>query len=101
MYKNYLTDYFECKTGTRQGCVGSSKLFSLSINDLVSYLELNCNHGIFVTSDIPDILTLLFADDVVSFSDSVVRLQRLIHILKIFVNLSGWILILRKRKLCY
>ena len=64
--QEHLTDYFECKIGTRQGCVlvGSPKLISLF---LVSYLDLNCNHGIFVTNEIPDILTFMFADDVASF----------------------------------
>ena len=34
-----LTEFFECTIGTRQGCVGSPKIFTLFINDLISYLE--------------------------------------------------------------
>ena len=54
-----------------------------------------------MTNDIPDILTRMFADDVARFSDSVVRLQRLIHHIEDFCKLVGLILILRKRKLWY
>ena len=48
-----LTEFFECTIGTRQGCVGSPKSFTLFINDLISYLESKLNHGIFVTTEIP------------------------------------------------
>ena len=96
--QEHLTDYFECKIGTKQGCVGSPKLFSLFINDLVSYLELNCNHRIFMTKGVPDILTLTFADDVDSFSDTVVSLQRLIHHNEDFCKLVGMDIILEKTK---
>ena len=59
-----LTKYFDCIIGTRQGCVGSPKIISLFINDLISYLESKLNRGIFITTDIDDVLTLMFADDV-------------------------------------
>lgn len=70
-----LTKYFDCTIGTRQGCVGSPKIFSMFINDLISYLESKLNQGIFVTTDIDDVLTLMFADDVACFF----RLQRLLN----------------------
>ena len=62
--KNGLTIYFECHIGTRQGCVSSPIIFSLFINDLVSYLKQKCDRGIFVTHHIQDLLALMFADDV-------------------------------------
>lgn len=74
--KNGLTGYFECYIGTRQGCVSSPILFSLFINDLISYLRSQCDRGIFVSNQILDLLALLFADDVASFSESIVRLQQ-------------------------
>ena len=69
--KSGLTEYFDCFIKDRQGCIGSPNIFSLFINDLVSFLESKCNHGILVTNEILDILTLIFVDDVASFSDTV------------------------------
>ena len=84
-----LTKYFDCTIGTRQGCVGSPKIFSLFINDLISYLESKLNQGIFVTTDINDVLTLMFADDVSCFADSVAGLKRLLNELEIFCKSVG------------
>ena len=84
-----LTEYFDCFIGTRQGCISSPKILSIFINDLVSFLESRCNHGIFVTNEIPDVLTLMFADDVASFSDTVARLQKLIDLIAQFCKLVG------------
>ena len=77
-----LTKFFECSIGTRQGCVSSPIIFSLFINDLVAYLKSETDHGIFVTNDIEDLLALMFADDVSCFSDTVIRLQRLIDLIE-------------------
>ena len=52
-----------------------------------------------MTNDIPDILTFMFADDVASFSDSVVRLQRLIHHIEDFCKLVGMDINLEKTKI--
>ena len=71
-----LTPYFDCSIGTRQGCVASPKIFSLFINDLVDYLNIKNERGIFVTQDINELNVLMFADDVSSFADTVVQLQR-------------------------
>ena len=84
-----LTNYFDCTIGTRQGCVGSPKIFSLFINDLISYLESKLNQGIFITTDIDDVLTLMFADDVSCFADTVVGLQRLLNELSVFCKSVG------------
>ena len=92
-----LTEYFDCFVGTRQGCIGSPKIFSLYINDLVSFLESRCNHGIFVTNEIPDVLTLMFADDVASFSDTVACLQKLIDLIAQFCKIVGMDLNLEKK----
>ena len=94
-----LTEYFDCCIGTRQGCIGSPKIFSLFINDLVLFLESKCNYGIFVTNEIPDVLTLMFADDVACFSDTVVRLQKLIDLIAEFCKMVGMELNLDKTKI--
>ena len=49
------------------------------INDLVTFLHSKCDHGIFVFEDINELIALMFADDVPSFSDTAVRLQRQIN----------------------
>ena len=36
---NGLTDFFNCQKGTKQGCVSSTIIFSIYINDLISYLK--------------------------------------------------------------
>ena len=73
--ENRLTKYFECYIGTRQGCVSSPIIFSLFVNDLVSYLKNECDRGVFVTDQIENLFAVMFADDVASFSESIVRLQ--------------------------
>ena len=68
-----LTKAFKSTVGTRQGCIGSPKIFSIFNNDLIKYLKHKCERGIFVS--ISDLFALMFADDVPSFSDTVARLQ--------------------------
>ena len=94
-----LTKFFECSIGTRQGCVSSPIIFSLFINDLVAYLKSETDHGIFVTNNIEDLLALMFADDVSCFSDTVIRLQRLIDLIEKFCKSVGMKLNLRKTKI--
>lgn len=84
-----LTELFDCKIGTRQGCVGSPKIFTLFINDLILYLESKFNRGIFVTTGVTDLLALMFADDVSCFADTVIGLQRLLNELSIFCKSVG------------
>ena len=38
-----------------------------------------CNSGIFVTTNIPNIIALMFADDIANPADTVVQLQRQIN----------------------
>ena len=54
-YKEGLTEYFDCKIGMRQGCQLSPVLFCLFINDLHTYLQEQCDQGVFVTEDIADL----------------------------------------------
>ena len=96
---NSLTHFFECSIGTRQGCVSSPIIFSLFINDLVAYLRAECNSGIFISNDIEDVLALMFADDVSCFSDTVIRLQRMIDLIAKFCKAVGMKLNLNKTKI--
>ena len=84
-----LTKFCECTVGTRQGCVARSIISSLFINDLVDYLRENFGNGIFVSHEANNLISLLFADDVAGFSDSVERLQRIIDHIASFCDLVG------------
>ena len=97
--KNGLTQFFDCYIGTRQGCVSSPIIFSLFINDLVSYLKAECDRGIFVTDQIDDMIALMFADDVACFSDTIIRLQHQINCIHSFCESVGMSLNLLKTKI--
>ena len=76
--------------------------FVLSVhNDLVAYLRTECNNnnGIFVTNDIESLLALMFADDVSCFSDTVIRLQKMIDLIGQFCKSVGMEINLKKQKL--
>ena len=57
-------------------------MFALFINDLISYIRSECDRGVFVTDEIEDILALMFADDIVNVSNTIIRLQRQIYLLE-------------------
>ena len=78
--------------------MSSPIIFSLFINDLVSYLKSECDRGIFISDQIEDIIALMFADDVASFSDTVIRLQRQINCIQQFCESAGMSLNLLKTK---
>ena len=96
--KNSLSHFFECCIGTRQGCLSSPIIFALFINDLIAYLRAESDRGIFISNDIEDLIALMFADDVACFSDTIVRLQRLINLIEKFCKSVGMKLNLGKTK---
>ena len=78
-----LTEFFECPTGVKQGCVLSPRLFSFLINELALVKAQNGMYGVQLTPDV-QILVMLFADDVLFASYCVAGLQRQTDILKHF-----------------
>ena len=97
--ENSLSEFFRCTIGTMQGCISSPIIFCLFINDLVAYLRTECNNrGIFFTNDIEDILALMFADDVSCFSDTVIRLQKMVDLIGKFCKSVGMEINLKKKK---
>ena len=76
-----LSDVFLCPCGLYQGEVCSPVLFSLFINELTKDIIENGKHGIQLSPDLIELLILLFADDVILFSDSVIGLQTQLNIL--------------------
>lgn len=83
------TEYFHCNVGTRQGDISSPVIFSIFINDLCSLLREKCGSGIFIDNTIPDILCLLFADDVANCAETVVKLQQQLNVIDQFCNETG------------
>jgi len=94
-----LTASFPCLKGTRQGDISSPLLFILFIDDLNTLLRNTCTNGIFVTKDIPEILTLMYADDVANPADTVINLQRQINVIKTFCENSGMALNIGKTEI--
>ena len=94
-----LTSYFPCNIGPRHGCVASPLIFTLFINDLVTLLRENCRNGIFITQDVPEVLCLLFADDVAGCAESAASLQRQLDTIDHFCRLTGMQLNLDKTKI--
>ena len=67
----------------------------------MSYLKSECENGVFISNEIEDVLALMFADDVSSFADSVVRLQRQTDLIEKFCKSVGMSLNLSKTKIIF
>lgn len=78
---NDVTELFLCPKGLKQGENSSPILFSLLINELANDIMQDGKHGITLTPDFVQMLIMMFADDVVLLSHSVVGLQRQLNIL--------------------
>ena len=75
---DYLTDWFTCSNGVRQGDTLSPTLFSIYINDLaeeINVLDIGVNMGDFKVSN------LLYADDVVIVANNENDLQTMLNTL--------------------
>ena len=96
MYKNLCscvkvdnqkcTSYFSCNIGTRQGCKLSTILFILFINDFIDELNNSGINGIQIYANEPDVLTILYADDMANVGNTVRFLQMQIDIILRFVK---------------
>ena len=70
-----FTYYIKCTRGLKQGDVCSPVLFSLFINDLALDIINNGRHGVSLSSDFVQLVILLFADDMILISETVIGLQ--------------------------
>ena len=84
-----ITDFFYCTIGTRQGCMLSPILFSLFINDLVSYTNKVGCEGIYVDEEAQNLNILMYADDIADGSDMPIHTQRQINQLQLFCSHWG------------
>lgn len=76
-----LTEEFLCPQGLKQGEVCSPVLFSLFINELTKEINKQGRHGIQLSPEFIELFILLFADDIILFSDSVIGLQTQLNVL--------------------
>ncbi|RUM94256.1 MAG: hypothetical protein DSZ28_04130, partial [Thiothrix sp.] len=67
--------FFESLIGLKQGCKISPLLFSIMISSLADEVTTNAKHAIQIMPNASDLCMLLFADDIVVFSDTVKGLQ--------------------------
>lgn len=84
-----LTEAFMCPRGLKQGDNCSPILFALFINELANDITQHGRHGVSLTPDLIQILVLLFADDVVLLSTTVIGLQHQLNILRKTVDRLG------------
>ena len=77
-----LTSNFKCTVGTRQGCLLSPFLFIFYLYILVEMLK----HvvGVYINEHFNNIVSLLFADDLVLCADTVGHLQMQLNVLEKF-----------------
>ena len=79
-----LTEFFTCLLGTRQGCMLSSFLFALYIEELLQMLKSAGCKGINIDEIADNVMALLFADDVAMCIETVGRLREMIRVLEDF-----------------
>jgi len=70
-----LSDFIQCTQGVKQGDVLSPLLFSLFVNEIASEIINNGKHGITLKPDLIELFILLFADDMILLSETIVGLQ--------------------------
>ena len=78
---NNVTKAFICQKGLKQGEITSPLLFSLFIDELARDIIKNGRHGIQLLPDMLELFILLFADDIVLLSDTIVGLQNQLDVL--------------------
>ena len=86
-----LTDYFKCTTGTRQVCILSPFLFAFYIGELVDMMKDKGCKGVYINEEVtlPNLMIILYADDIAEGSDTVGRLQFMINVLVEYCRICG------------
>ena len=96
--KQKCTSNFKCNIGTRQGCKLSTILFILFINDLIDELHDSGIQGIQISAEDPDVLTILYADDMANVGETVRALQAQIDKIASFCARTNMKINLQKTK---
>lgn len=93
-----VTDYFECMSGLRQGCIVSPILFSMFLSELQAELYACGGHGVDIFGDPLGVFLLMYADDLALVADSVSDLQKKIDCLEQYCNKWGLVVNMEKTK---
>ena len=78
--------------------MSSPFLFIMFLNEFIKLLNNSDCKGIYVDEDIPNVMQLLFADDMANADDTVINLQRQINVLSDFCRKYGMSVNLNKTK---
>ena len=70
-----VSEFFNCPSGVKQGCILSPALFSLFVNEIAVELETVGKHGIQLQPGLVELFLLLFADDLALLASTSVGLQ--------------------------
>jgi hypothetical protein len=73
----HTTDWFSVNAGLKQGCVLSTVMFNIFINNLIDDIK-SLNIGIDIDGE--NIAILLYADDVVLMAENTEDIQKLINV---------------------
>ena len=73
--------------------------FSLYINDLCQHLKETGNRGIFITNEIPDIICLVFADNIANCAETANNLQLQLNSISDYCKNTGMIVNLKKNEI--
>lgn len=95
---NFISDFFNCPIGLRQGCLLSPLKFAIFISILSDLIDSNDSCGIQLFPALTMIKSLFYADDVVFFSDTIGGLQKHIDTLSSFCKQWGMKVNLSKTK---
>ena len=95
---NEVTDAFPSKTGVKQGCILSPLLFNLFVADLPDIFTNDCDPAILFDHKLS---CLMFADDLVLFSESAEGLQNALVKLQNYCDKWGLVVNLNKTKIIY
>lgn len=84
-----LSDFFDCPSGVKQGCLLSPLIFSLLISEVSEEVTARGRHGFQFLPGLRELFLLLFADDIVLLSSSPVGLQNQLNNLAIASDKLG------------
>ena len=94
-----VAEFFSTVTGVRQGCQMCPFLFSFYLNEFVDVCNKQNGQGIYISEIFPNVMLLMYADDMVEGADSIGRLHKLINLLSTYCDDWGLQVNLEKTKI--
>ena len=94
-----ITEYFNCLSGVRQGCILSPLLFFMYVSELDSLLKRSHSNGVELLTNDELAYLLMYADDMCLLSDTVLDMQKKINCLENYCKSWGLSVNLKKTKM--